>query len=142
MLLQFTATNDESIWIADTQYLNWARVSSPPNPAQPEESKVLESGKLIPKGFGIYGFEGKTPKIGSGLATIGTYVVGIGSTIKIYLRANVEVKDFTMPAPIRQVLYEILPSDPKQVEESIQEMNETPAIPEISTSEANMESGE
>lgn len=119
MLIQFTVTSDNSLWVCDTQFLQWGRVSSP---AKDSESKVLESGKLIPKGFGIYGLESRTPK--DGLCTIGTYVVGIGQTVKIYLRANVEVKDFTMPVPIRQVLYEILPSDPKQVEQSIQEMTD------------------
>jgi hypothetical protein len=44
--------------------------------------------------------------------------------VKIYLRTNVPVKDFTMPAPIRQVLYEIMPADPKQIEASIQEMSD------------------
>jgi len=72
----------------------------------------------------VYGFDGRRPDQGNGLATIGTYVVGIGQKVKIYLRANVEVKDFTMPVPIRQVLYEILPADPKQVEQSIQEMTD------------------
>jgi len=117
MLLQFTVVEDSSIWIVDTQFLQWGRVSAPQSDA---ESKMLESGKLVPKGFGIYGLE---PRVPPGLATIGTYVVGLGQAIKIYLRANVPVKDFTMPVPIRQVLYEILPSDPKQVEHSIQEMN-------------------
>src|SRR6266403_3300549 len=124
MLFQFKVVADDSIWIVDTQYLQFGRVSAPPNPQQPEESKVLESGKLVPKGFGVYGFDGRRPDQGNGLATIGTYVVGIGATVKIYLRANVEVKDFTMPVPIRQGLYEILPSDPKQVEQSIQEMTD------------------
>lgn len=127
MLLQFTVVEDNSIWIVDTQFLQWGRVSAPQSNA---ESKVLESGKLVPKGFGIYGLEPRTPP---GLATIGTYVVGLGQSIKIYLRANVPVKDFTMPVPIRQVLYEILPSDPKQVEQSIQEMQEAKVLPEDSS---------
>jgi hypothetical protein len=118
MLFQFTVVEDNSIWVCDVQFLQWGRVSSP---AKDAESKVLESGKLVPKGFGIYGLEPRTPP---GLATIGTYMVGLGNTIKIYIRANVEIKDFTMPAPIRQILYEILPSDPKQVEQSIQEMTD------------------
>jgi hypothetical protein len=121
VLLQFNVVSDNSIWITDTQFLNWARVSAP---GTDPESKVLESGKLTPKGFGIYGLEGRTPK--DGLTTIGTYVVGIGSMVKIFLRANVEVKDFTMPAPIRQILYEILPADPKQIEHAIQEMTDDP----------------
>jgi hypothetical protein len=119
MLIQFTVTADDSIWITDTQFLKWARVSS--LGADPE-SKVLESGKLTPQGFGIYNFEGRTPK--QGLCSIGTYIVGVGAAIKIYLRANVLIKDFTMPVPIRQILYEILPSDPKQIEHSIQEMTD------------------
>lgn len=127
MLLQFTVVEDNSIWIVDTQFLQWGRVSAPQSNA---ESKVLESGKLVPKGFGIYGLE---PRVPPGLATIGTYVVGLGQSIKIYLRANVPVKDFTMPVPIRQVLYEILPSDPKQVEQSIQEMQEAKVLPEVSS---------
>lgn len=119
MLLQFTTVQDSSIFICDTQYLQWGRVSAPQSD---KESKVLESGKLVPKGFGIYGLEPRTPK--DGLATIGTYVVAIGQTVKIFLRANTEIKDFTMPVPIRQILYEILPSDPKQIEQAIQEVND------------------
>lgn len=122
MLLQFTEISNNNLWVCDTQFMQWARVSSPPNPQQPEESKVLEHGKLVAKGFGIYGLDPRKPS--DGLATIGTYVVGIGQSVKIYLRANVEVKDFTMPVPIRQVLYEILPADPKQIEQSIQEMTD------------------
>src|SRR6266446_443937 len=90
MLLQFQTTTDGSLWICDTQFMQWARVSSPPDPAKPEESKVLETGKLVPKGFGIYGLDPRKPS--DGLATIGTYVVGIGQNVKIYLRANAEVK--------------------------------------------------
>jgi hypothetical protein len=127
MLLQFTVVEDNSIWITDTQFLQWGRVSAPQSDP---ESKVLESGKLVPKGFGVYGLDPRT----EGLRTIGTYVVGLGQQVKIYLRANVPIKDFTMPVPIRQVLYEILPSDPKQMEHSIQEMqDEKPALPEVSS---------
>ena len=127
MLLQFTTTEKNEIWICDTQFLQWGRVSAPQSDP---ESKVLESGKLVPKGFGVYGLDPRT----EGLRTIGTYVVGLGQQIKVYLRANVPIKDFTMPVPIRQVLYEILPSDPKQMEHSIQEMqDEKPALPEVSS---------
>jgi hypothetical protein len=115
MLLQFK-TQDDAIWICDVQFLNWARVSAP---GTDQQSQVLEHGKLIPQGFGVYALEGRVPP---GLSSIGTYLVGLGNTIKIYIRANVPIKDFTMPAPIQQILYEILPNDPKQIEQSIQEI--------------------
>jgi len=122
VLLQFKVTADDSIWICDVQFLNWAHVSAP---GTDPESKVLEHGKLIPQGFGVYAMEGRTPKSegpGAGLSSIGMYLVGLGNTIKIYIRANVPIKDFTMPAPIKQIFYEILPTDPKQIENSIQEI--------------------
>lgn len=126
MLLQFKVIADESLWIADTQFLTWARVSTP---GTDPESKVLELGKLIPRGFGIYVFEhrsAKTPGPGAGLCSLGVNLVGIGQTIKVYIRTNVAIKDFTMPAPIRQILYEIMPSDPQQIEQSIQEISDGP----------------
>jgi hypothetical protein len=134
MLLQFKVIADESLWICDVQHMQFARVSAP---AADQESKVLESGKLIPQGFGVYAFEGRTPKTegpGKGLCSIGNYVVAIGQTVKIFLRANVSVKDFTMPVPIRQVLYEVLPTDPQQIQSSIEGVanagkEETPAPP-------------
>jgi hypothetical protein len=121
MLLQFK-TEDDAIFLTDVQFMTWARVSAP---AADQESKVVEHGRLVPQGFGIYAFEGRTPKTegpGAGLCSIGNYVVAIGQAVKIFLRANVPVKDFTMPVPIRQVLYEILPTDPQQIQNSIQEV--------------------
>ena len=121
MLLQFQVISDSTFWIADTQYLTWAKVDLPAsNPA----SKVVEHGKLIPRGFGIYAFEKRSAKSPSGICSIGVNLVGIGQTIKVYIRANVPIKDFTMPAAIRQILYEIMPSDPAQIEQSIQEISD------------------
>jgi hypothetical protein len=141
MLLQFTVTADDSLWICDVQFLNWARVSAP---GSDPISTVLESGKLIPQGFGVYSFEGRrpdTPGPGAGICSVGTYLVGLGNTIKIYIRTNVPIKDFTMPAPIRQILYEILPTDPKQIESSIQEIANGQAA-ESSGSEKSEVSGQ
>jgi len=61
MLLQFKVTADDSIWICDVQFLNWAHVSAP---GTDPESKVLEHGKLIPQGFGItrWRAEGQIPR--------------------------------------------------------------------------------
>jgi hypothetical protein len=127
MLLQFKTVADDAIWVVDTQFLQWGKVSAPTSDA---ESKVLESGKLVPQGFGIYALEPRR----EGLITIGVMTIGIGQTIKILLRTNVPVKDFTMPVPIRQVLYEILTADPKQAEEALKNMQEgTPSLPEVSS---------
>lgn len=135
MLLQFTVVEDNSIWIVDTQFMQWGRVSAPQSDPT---SQVLEHGKLVPKGFGIYGLEPRT----QGLITIGTYLVGLGQTVKVFLRTNVPVKDFTMPVPIRQVLYEILAADPKQVEQSIQDMQEgEKVLPEVSSESEQPETG-
>jgi hypothetical protein len=122
MLLQFAVEKDNSLWICDVQTMQWARVSAP---ASDPNSKIEESGKLVPQGFGIYALEGRTPKTegpGAGFSSIGNYVVAIGTTVQIFLRANVQIKDFTMPVPIRQILYKILPTDPQQIEAAIQEV--------------------
>lgn len=120
MLVQFVTEQENEVFIADTAQMQWAKVSAP---ASDPESKVLERGKLIPQGFGIYAFDGridpKKPEQANGLATIGVFVVAIGTTVKIFIRANVGIKDFTMPVPINQVLYEILPSDPQQVMQAV-----------------------
>lgn len=160
MLLQFKLVSDDSVWVGDVATMQFARVSAP---ASDPESKVLESGRLVPQGFGVYLLEGR-PKEKDVLSSIGNYVVAIGTTVKIFLRANVAIKDFTMPVPIRQVLYEILPTDPQQIQNSIQEVanagqnpeqestgTEEPAqqgalegsepAPEQSASETSLESG-
>jgi hypothetical protein len=121
MRLQFRVISDDSIWAVDTQFLNFARIDKP---ASDPSSKVLETGKLIPRGFGIYALEKRSPKTGNGLCSFGVNLVGLGQTIKVYIRANVPVKDFTMPASIRQILYEIMPSDPVQIEQSILELTD------------------
>lgn len=120
MLTQFTVVDTNEVFVADTQHMQWAKVSAP---SSDPESKVLESGKLVPQGFGIYALSGRIdpekPEQTAGLATIGVFVIAIGTVVKIFIRANVAIKDFTMPVPINQVLYEILPNDQQQVEQAI-----------------------
>lgn len=121
MLLQFR-TKDDAIWILDTQHMKWARVSEPPDPTNDEKSIVQEFGALVPQGFGVYALEGRRPDTegpGAGFCTAGVFVVGLGQTVEIYVRANVEVKDFTMPLPINHVSYKILPSDPNQIKQTL-----------------------
>lgn len=121
MLVQFTVEKDDSIWICDTLHLQWGRISAPHSDPN---SVVLENGKLVPQGFGIYALEGRLPQNEPGIATIGVYTVALGTAIKIFLRANVQIKDFILPVPITQVLYQILPTDPKQIEQAFQSVQE------------------
>lgn len=117
MLLQFKVIADNSLWIADVYSLTWARVSSP---GIDPESKVLEYGRLRPLGWGRYEFEGRTPKTsgpGAGLSVITVNTPMLRDTGIVEIRPNVDVTDFTMPVPIKQILYRVLPSDPKQIEE-------------------------
>lgn len=117
MLVQFTVVDTSEIFVADTMGMKWAKVSAP---SSDPNSVVQESGKLVPQGFGIYALDGRVkPGQTEGLATIGVFVIAIGTTVKIFIRANVAIKDFTMPVPINQVLYEILPNDPQQVAQAI-----------------------
>lgn len=121
MLLQLQ-TKDDSLWILDTQYLKWARVSESPDPENTEKSIVLEHGKLIPQGFGVYALEGRRPDTegpGAGFCTAGIFTIGLGQTVEIYIRANVEVKNFTMPLPINHINYKILPADPGQIKQTL-----------------------
>lgn len=123
MLAQFK-TSDGAVWLADTLELKWARVSAPVNarwtgmkedsaPSEQLESEVLEHGSLAPQGYGVYAMEGRTPRSpdpGKGLCSLGIMPVALGTTLEIWLRANVPVRDFTMPRPIETVLYKVLPA--------------------------------
>jgi len=111
MHLQFQTEDDGKLYITDTKDLDWVRI---------EAHEIAERGRLIPQGFGIYALEGKR----DGLRTIGTYVVGVGQEVKVLLRANVPIKNFTMPAPINRVTFEILPADPNQIQHIIENMDQ------------------
>lgn len=126
MHLQFQTEDDNKLYITDTKDLDWVRL---------ENNEVVERGKLVPQGWGIYALSGKQ----DGLRTFGIVVYGIGQEVKILIRANVPIKNFTMPAPINRVTFEVLPSDPSQIREIIENMDQPqqPQIPEAS----NVDSG-
>jgi hypothetical protein len=111
---------DDKIFIADTKNLQWGRVTAPHTDPS---STVIEGDKLVPQGFGLYAMTGRHKQ---GLCILGIYVVAIGTSVKVFLRANVPIKEFTMPVPINQVLYEILPDDPKMIERAVSSMAEDP----------------
>ena len=114
MHLQFQTEDDGKLYITDTKDLDWVRI---------ENSEVVERGRLVPQGFGIYALTNRK----DGLRTIGTYVIGIGQEVKIFLRANVPIKNFTMPAPINRVSFEVLPADPNQIQHIIENMDQPEA---------------
>ena len=127
MHLQFQTEDDGKLYIIDTKDLDWVRI---------ENSEVVERGRLVPQGFGIYALAGKR----DGLRTVGTYVIGIGQEVKIFLRANVSIKNFTMPAPINRVSFEVLPADPNQIQHIIENMDQ-PALPEAQDATPDADSG-
>lgn len=112
MLLQFR-TEDESLFLLDTQSLKWFRVSEPPVADEKGElipPPILEGGDLNPQGFGIYALNGRTPATaapGAGLCTVGVLPIAEGTILTIYVSSNVLVKEFTMPVPISTVRYEV-----------------------------------
>lgn len=113
MIAQFR-TMDDALWIADTTEMKWARVSAPPVEGNDEASQVLESGKLTAQGAYLFAFEGRTPDSdpGVGLCALMFAPEIKDDTVYIVLRANVDVKEFTLVKPITQVRYEVM--NPKE----------------------------
>lgn len=109
MLLQFKHQN--SLYFADTEELVWCECGAPPIEGKFQE--VRAQGSLVSQHFGVFALEGRKPP---NLATFGTYLVPVGQTLFIYLRANVPVVDFSMPKPIKEIRYEIAPEPPRQMQ--------------------------
>lgn len=106
MLLEFK-TMDDSLFLVDIEFAKWNRIR---RPYVDEKSEILESGETISQGFGIYNLKGRTVETtgpGAGLCTIGVVPLCMGTILNIYLRANVQIKEFTMPIPINTVMYEV-----------------------------------
>lgn len=116
MIIQFR-TQDDSLFVLDTATELWAEVNTP---AADPESKVIQNGKLIPQGFGVYALAGRK----DGLRTIGTFLIPYQTTITLYVRANVEIKDLTMPVPFTEILYEVLPQDPTLITKEMEKAHE------------------
>lgn len=118
MLIQFQ-TDDDSIFLADTEQLFWMRVSEPPTFDSGSLAAIpLEEGKLTAQGYGIYAMEGRTPNSpapGKGLCSFGVIPIPKETTLFLYLRANTKIKSWTMPRPIDTIRYEIAPDISQQV---------------------------
>jgi hypothetical protein len=95
---------DDVLFTVDFENKVWRRGSTK---GFPDES----GGELVSMSLGAFSLKGRTPKTegpGAGLATIGILPLPINRTMFIYLRANVPVKDFTMPDPITEIRYEVV----------------------------------
>ena len=117
MLVQFK-TLDNTIWLADTDEMKWARVDKPPIKEAPDASQILESGKLIPHGIGLYTFEGRTPRTpdpGAGLCSIQLQVAVAKQTCFVLGKANVPIKDILMPLPIETIRYMLVDDLEKEI---------------------------
>ncbi len=107
MIIQFR-TADNSIWFLDLEQLYWARIDKP---ADDPESTTLESGDLTNLNYGRFALAPRTPKTpgpGNGLSNIMVMPLVHGTQVIITLQANVPIKEFTMPIPIKEVKYEIV----------------------------------
>jgi len=112
MILQFQ-TADNKMFMVDTAAEIWAQIDKP---ALDPASVALERGTLIPQGFGVYALKGRK----EGLRTIGAFLVPYQTTVTLYVRANVEIKELTMPVPFNEILYEVLPQDPSLIQREIE----------------------
>ena len=95
-------TEDDTHFEVDTVRATWSRLTSVLATTDGAPG-VVEEGKIVPQGMGIYLMAGRNPKFdgpGGGLCTIGIMAVPVNEILNVYLRANVPVKDFTMPIPI------------------------------------------
>ena len=126
-IYQFQTEDDGKLYITDTDGLDWTRI---------ENGAIAERGKLVPQGWGIYALSGKR----DGLRTISPFVVMVRQEAKVLLRANVPIKNFTMPAPINRVTFEVLPSDPSMIQRIIENMDQ-PALPEAQNATPDADSG-
>lgn len=106
MFVQFK-TLDDLVWQADFEALTWARVSPLNGQTEPE---VLESGKLVPQMMGVFSMAGRRPPE---LCSLGHMFVGKGEVLTVCLRANVEIKDFTMPVPFSAIRYQVISALPQ-----------------------------
>lgn len=103
MLVQFK-TLDDQLWRADFEALTWEKVC--PQNGQDE----IEAGKLVPQMMGVFAMAGRRPPE---LCSLGHMFVGKGELLTICLRANVEIKDFTMPIPISVIKYQVISALPQ-----------------------------
>lgn len=96
------------MFVVDFESKKWGRVNKPASDAS---SEILEAGVLVPMSLGAYRLDGRTPKTegpGAGLSVLGIIPLPQGKTITMCLRANVPVKEFTMPDPITEIKYEVV----------------------------------
>lgn len=107
MLLQFQ--ENDAFFLVDLSEQVWLKTLTPPTIDSGEIviKDALERGVLSGAGYKTWALNPRKPPE---LCSIGIDIIGSGTTAVIYVRANTEIKNLTMPRPIKTVLYEILPS--------------------------------
>lgn len=104
MIAQFEVVSDGSKWEIDVENLTWSQVTDDP--------ENTPRGELVFQTANLYNLSGRTPDSpapGAGLCSVLLIALPVGQVLWIYLRANVETKNFTMPRPIKEIRYEIIP---------------------------------
>lgn len=148
MQIQFQVKSDGAYFIIDTETLEFFRLTKPLIAAT-DEIESVEHGKLIPFGPGAFSLEGRKPDskgpevkpgedgsveaqvpYGAGLSAVGVLTAGIGTVLTVYLRANVEVQNMSMPHPIDEIRYEILPSPRSVAQRAVDAQVPVPAAGE------------
>ena len=100
-MLALFKTQDGANWRVDTENLTWEQ----PDGENPS------AGELAYQGANLFSMVGRTPDSpapGAGLCTIYLTCLAVGQEIRILIKANVEITDFTLARPIKSVRYEIL----------------------------------
>lgn len=126
MIAQFK-TADDSIFMADTETLQWAHITLGANDP---ESKVVSEGVLTSRNFGRFQLTPRTEKTegpGAGLCNIALMPIVQGRQVILCLSANVPVKDFTMPVPVNEVIYEIISEKAVPVVHNVDDSQESRA---------------
>lgn len=104
MLIQFET--ESSFFLLDFAEKVWLKTVVAPTLDEGEIviKEVLEQGVLSTSGYKTWSLGRKSPN----LSTVGIDIIGTGTTMVIYVRANSKISNLTMPKPIKTILYEIL----------------------------------
>lgn len=104
MIAQFEVIADGSKWEVDIQKLTWKQVTDTPDTAP--------SGELSWQNSLVYSMAPRRPDTegpGAGLCSFLLTPLPVEQVLEIVLRANVPTKNLTMPFPIKEIRYVILP---------------------------------
>jgi hypothetical protein len=108
MLIQFK-TEDGNSWRCNTLNRTWQKFLAGACPQNGQEATPAESGKLTAQTMGVYSLAGRTPP---DLCSFGIFFDGAGEVLTVYVRANVDVTELTMPVPFKTIQYKVVSAAP------------------------------